>query len=72
MNDNELYKAVIFDGAAVECNGVSLCNLQDVMNTSVNIPRAKYQVWSRSYTELFYNIDEAVNKFIELKSKRKF
>ena len=69
MNDNEMYKAVLFDGCSIEFNGISLCNLENVMNTSVGIPKAKYQVWSdrKRFHELYYTIDEAVEKFLELK-----
>ena len=70
MNNNEMYKAVLFDGCSVEANGVSLCNLENVMNTSVGIPKAKYQVWSdrKRFHELYYTIDDAVAKFLELKA----
>jgi hypothetical protein len=69
-SDKSLYKSVIFDGAMVEANGVSLCNLEDVMHSSA--PRAKYQVWSdkHRYYELFHNLGDAVDKFLELKEKR--
>jgi hypothetical protein len=68
MNRQELYEAVVFDGAAVECNGISLCNLENVMNTNIGVPRAKYQVWSDKarFYGLFHNIQDAVRKFVEL------
>ena len=68
-----MYKAVLFDGCSIEFNGISLCNLENVMNTSVGIPKAKYQVWSdrKRFHELYYTIDEAVEKFIELKEDSK-
>jgi hypothetical protein len=66
----DLYKAIVFDGSAVQNNGVSLCNLKDVMNSSVGVPRAKYQVWcdKQNFHQLYYNLDEAVEKFMELKN----
>lgn len=72
MKNEDVYKAVIFDGSFVESNGVSLCNLEDVMRGNSFIPRAKYQVWSdrHKYHQLFFNIDDAVATFLELKSKR--
>jgi hypothetical protein len=73
MTDNrDVYKAVIFDGAIIESNGVSLCNLEDAMRGNSFIPRAKYQVWSdrHKFHELFFSIDEAVEKFLELKSRK--
>ncbi len=72
MTDNEMYKAVLFDGASVDCNGVSLCNLENVLYNNVGVPRAKYQVWSdrKNFHALYHSIDDAVAKFVELKSKR--
>ena len=71
-NGGEVYKAVIFDGSAVESNGVSLCNLEDFMRGNSFIPRAKYQVWSdrHKFHQLFFNIDDAVAKFLELKTRK--
>jgi hypothetical protein len=68
----ELYKEVVFDGGSVEANGVSICNLENVMRTSVGIPKAKYQVWSdrKRFYGLFYTVDEAVDKFLELRKKQ--
>tara|TARA_R110000824_G_scaffold28930_5_gene96916 strand:- start:825 stop:1058 length:234 start_codon:yes stop_codon:yes gene_type:complete len=71
--DVQEYKSVIYDGCAIESRGVSLCNLEDVMNTKIGIPTAKYQVWSdgHRFHQLYHNLDEAVEKFLELKKKRK-
>jgi hypothetical protein len=68
-NPEEIYSAVVYDGCCVESKGVSLCNLEDFMNTTVGIPRSKYQVWSdkHRYYKLFFTIDEAVEKFLELR-----
>jgi len=70
-NAKEVYAAVIYDGSYVESKGISLCNLEDVMNTSIGVPRAKYQVWSERhrYYGLFHSLNDAVEKFIELKRK---
>ena len=67
----EIYRAVVFDGSAVESNGVSLCNLENFMHNFV--PRAKYQVCSDrlNFHSLYHNIDDAVKKFIELKERRR-
>ena len=66
------YKSVVYSGCSIESYGVSVCNLEDVMNTKTGVPRAKYQVWSdkHRFHELFYTLDEAIDKFIELKLKR--
>ena len=60
------YKAVIFSGCGIDKNGVSLCNLA---NYNPRIVRAnEYQVWSHRHSifELYKNIDEAVERFMEL------
>jgi len=71
-NAKEIYSAVVYDGSCIWSNGISLCNLEDTMNTSIGVPRAKYQVWSEKhrYYNLFHTLDEAVDKFLELKRKR--
>lgn len=69
VTPKEDYKSVIFSGCSIESNGVSICNLKD-FDRGLN-KRSRYQVWSdrhRCY-DLYYNIDEAVNKFLELKNK---
>tara|TARA_R100001082_G_C4272292_1_gene120276 strand:+ start:124 stop:354 length:231 start_codon:yes stop_codon:yes gene_type:complete len=73
INDyTQEYKSVVYSGCAIESRGVSLCNLEDVMNTKIGIPKAKYQVWSdrHRFHKLYHNLDEAVEKFLELKKKR--
>tara|TARA_R110000751_G_scaffold49391_1_gene109941 strand:+ start:8311 stop:8538 length:228 start_codon:yes stop_codon:yes gene_type:complete len=66
------YKSVIFSGCMIETSGVSICNLEDVLSTRVGVPRAKYQVWSdgHRFHQLYFSIDEAIEKFIELKNRR--
>lgn len=64
------YKSVIFSGCSLEYRGISICNLSNHYKrlSASN----EYQVWSdrdREY-HLFKNIDEAIDKFIELKNKK--
>jgi len=65
----EDYKSVIFSGCAIDYNGISICNLSD-FERGLN-KGSRYQVWSDKHRcyDLYYNIDDAVNKFIELKNK---
>ena len=66
----EEYKSVIFSGCSIDYMDVSICNLA---NHHRRIVRSnEYQVWSDRHKEyhLFKNIDDAVDKFIELKNKR--
>jgi len=66
------YKSVIFSGCSIECNGVSICNLRDHNTSSTGNGGSRYQVWSDRYRcyDMFYNIDDAVDKFLELKQRR--
>ena len=65
----EDYKNIIYSGCAIESNGVSICNLNDYI---CGFDRsARYQVWSDRHRvyELYHNLDEAVEKFLELKNR---
>ena len=64
----EDYKSVIFSGCSVEYKGVSLCNLAHYYPRLVR--SNEYQVWSHKddIFELHKNIDEAVDRFMELKT----
>jgi len=70
--NREEYKSVVYSGCSIESYGVSVCNLQDVMRTKIGVPRAKYQVWSdkHRFHELFHTLDEAIDKFMELRLRR--
>lgn len=61
-------KAVIYGGGSLDVDGVSICNLENVMKNSVIKRSSKYQVWSDKYRcyNLYANIDEAVEKFASL------
>ena len=64
------YKSIIFSGCSIESNGVSICNLNDYLQ-SPPIRGANYQVWSDKLRthELYHRLDAAVDKFLELKNK---
>lgn len=68
--DRQDYKSVIFSGCAIESNGVSICNLSDYLNRPSG-RGADYQVWSDRHRthELYHSLDEAVDKFLELKNR---
>jgi hypothetical protein len=62
----EEYKSIIFSGCSIDKKGVSLCNLA---NHHPRMVRSnEYQVWSQrdNVFDLYKNIDEAVDKFIQL------
>jgi hypothetical protein len=66
----EDYKSVVFSGCSIDYKGVSLCNLANHQSRLVR--SNEYQVWSHKDKEfkLYRNIDEAVEKFIELINRR--
>lgn len=61
-------KAVIYGGGSLDLDGVSICNLDDVMKNSMVKRSHKYQVWSDKHRcyDMFANLDEAVDKFSSL------
>ncbi len=66
----EDYKSVIFSGCSIEYKKISLCNLKN--HNKRIVADNEYQVWSDRHEEyrIYKNIDEAVNKFIELKKRK--
>ena len=73
MEDREEYKAVIYSGCTIESRNVSICNLEDWPMNKNFAPRNKYQVWSDRFRfhQLYYNLDEAIDKFLELKNRQR-
>ena len=66
--DKQNIKSVIFSGCSVEKAGVSICNLTNHIAFRLGSKSGSYQVWSDRHRvyDLFRNIDDAVNKFLEL------
>lgn len=64
-------KAVIYGGGSLEVDGVSICNLDNVMKHAIIKRSNKYQVWSDKHRcyKLYANLDEAVDQFILLTQK---
>ena len=65
------FKFVVFSGCSIDSNGMSICNLENYIKNPIGVPKAKYQVWSDRHKiyNLYHHIDDAVNKFLELKAK---
>lgn len=61
-------KSVIFSGCSVERSGVSICNITNYIAFRLGSKNGSYQVWSDRHRvyDLFKNLDDAVNKFLEL------
>ena len=66
--DKQNIKSVIFSGCSVEKAGVSICNLTNHIAFRLGSKSGSYQVWSDRHRiyDLFRNLDDAVNKFLEL------
>jgi hypothetical protein len=66
--DKQDIKSVIFSGCSVEKSGVSICNLTNHITFRLGSKNGSYQVWSDRHRvyDLFRNLDDAVNKFVEL------
>ena len=64
-------KAVIYGGGSLDVDGVSICNLDNIMKNAIIRRSAKYQVWSDKHRcyQLYANLDEAVDKFVSLTKK---
>ncbi len=71
MSTKEDYKSVLFSGCAIEYKNVSLCDLRYFLPQFRGRLNGVYQVHSDNkknlYSKLFYDINEAVDKFIELR-----
>ena len=66
----EEYMSVIFSGCSIDYKDITMCNLA---NYYPRLARSnEYQVWSDRHGEhhLFKNIDDAVDKFLELKKRK--
>ena len=66
--DKQDIKSVIFSGCSVEKAGVSICNLTNHIAFRLGSKSGSYQVWSDRHRvyDLYKNLDDAVNKFLEL------
>ena len=68
MNKN-VYKAAIRDGCTVEYKDITLCDLRNFCYWMKNKERV-FQVHSNKFTAIYSSLDEAVDKFIELRNNR--
>ena len=66
----EEYKSIIFSGCSIDYKGISICNLSNHYKRVV--VSNEYQVWSDKdkIHHIYKNIDEAIDKFLELKYKK--
>ena len=60
-------KSRIQNGRYVEHKGLSICKINDFYETMNK--KVRYQVDCRSFSSLYENIEDALNKFFELRGK---
>lgn len=63
--NKETIKELLFDGFSVTKKDVMICDLRAHLPNRLNHSRC-YQVYSRDFQDIFYNLDDAVDKFEEL------
>ncbi len=62
----ENVKSRITSGRYVEFKGLSICKINDFYPLRTGV---KYQVHSYFFSELYEDIEEAINKFFELRAR---
>ena len=68
MNEKDVYKFCLQKDIDLQYNKLSLANLYNY-----NIKRGGYQVHldgQKSFSKIYRNIDDAINKFVELKNAK--
>lgn len=70
MNEQEAIKELIFNGYNVEYKHTCICDLRGHLPHRMHHSRV-YQVHSGNFSQIYSDLDQAVNKFISLKKKRK-
>lgn len=66
--NKENYRNIVRDGCSVEYKDISLSDLRNYFYWMKNKKRV-YQVHSNKFTEVYESLDEAIDKFLELKGK---
>lgn len=70
LGDKMLVRGVLEQGISVQYKGVSLSDLRTYNVTNVTGLKRKYQVHQDGkFSQIFDNLDDAVDKFFELKEK---
>lgn len=72
MTKTDVYARVLEDGSSVECNRLSLCCINDYLRSS-SIRGVRYQVdcddYKLKFSQLYENLEKAVDKYMEIKGK---
>jgi len=70
MNDKFLdYATVIRDGNDIDYKDISLSDLRNHVPWYRGKKNGVYQVHSNSFSKIYYDLNEAIEKFLELKGK---
>ena len=68
MKDKFLdYATVIRDGNDIDYKDISLSDLRNHVSWYRGKKNGIYQVHSNSYSQIFYDLNEAISKFLELR-----
>ena len=68
MNDKFLdYASVIRDGNDIDYKDISLCDLRNHVPWYRGKKNGIYQVHSNKFSQIYYDLNEAIAKFLELK-----
>ena len=62
-------REIITSGRYSEYKGLSICMINDFYEPMTMNKKIKYQVHCRSFSGLYENIEQALNKFFELRRK---
>lgn len=65
--DNETYKKLLDEGCSIEYMDISLCNLKNYLTWYKRSNKSVYQVHSNTFTQVYKDPNEAIEKFLELK-----
>ena len=68
--NKQAIKELIFDGCDVTYKDITVCDLRKHLPHRLNHSRA-YQVHSREFQDIYYDLEKAVDKFCELIDARK-
>ena len=75
MNDRNYYRNVLLDGCSIEYQRLSICDLRDYYNFYSKRRDPIFQVHcdnsKNRFSQIYKDVNEAVNSFIEIKKKLK-
>lgn len=71
MKENKLaYAAILKNGSSIDYKDISICDLRNHCYWLKKRERGYYQVHSNKFTAIYEDINEAIEKFLELKGNK--